>query len=100
LERYDLNIFDFINTSIRIWGKSKGLKNLISKNGFAVEDIVYVGDETRDIDAAKKVGVRVAAVTWGYNSYEKLASHNPDYIIQKPQDLLTLCRNIRPQPSQ
>ena len=41
-----------------------------------MEDVVYVGDETRDIVAARKLGIRVAAVTWGYNSSEALEAHH------------------------
>jgi hypothetical protein len=36
---------------------------------------LYVGDEVRDIQAAHKAGVAVAAVTWGFNSRDLLARH-------------------------
>jgi phosphoglycolate phosphatase-like HAD superfamily hydrolase len=51
---------------------------------------VYVGDEVRDIVAARKAGVDVAAVSWGYNTREVLAKHEPDYLIERPELLPTL----------
>ncbi|MBK7733406.1 MAG: HAD hydrolase-like protein [Bacteroidales bacterium] len=38
------------------------------------ERIVYVGDETRDIEACQAAGIPVIAVSWGLNRRELLAS--------------------------
>ena len=53
---------------------------------------LYVGDETRDIEAAQKAGVSIAAVTWGYNSAEVLRRFSPDYLVNRPDELLSLMR--------
>lgn len=50
----------------------------------------YIGDETRDIDAAKQNGIHSIGVTWGFNSEKILAQHQPDYIARKPEDLLAI----------
>ena len=91
LQSHDLNFFDFVLTSSRFWGKNHGLKKLILQKGYAPRDILYIGDETRDIEAARKSGIKVAAVTWGYNSSEVLKSFQPDYVLHSPQELLELC---------
>jgi phosphoglycolate phosphatase-like HAD superfamily hydrolase len=52
--------------------------------------VVYVGDEERDVVAARQAGVDIAAVTWGYNSPELLAVQEPDYLIDYPDELRTL----------
>jgi len=54
--------------------------------------MLYVGDEIRDIRAARKVGIAVAAVTWGFNSQEALAAENPDFLVDSPEKFLALCR--------
>jgi phosphoglycolate phosphatase len=46
-----------------------------------------VGDETRDIDAAREAGVQCAAVTWGIHSRQVLQKHAPAAIIDKPEEL-------------
>lgn len=90
LNNHDLDIFDFITTTSKIWSKNTGLKKLIHKYGYNPKEVLYVGDETRDIEAAKKAGIKVAAVTWGYNTTEALKKHNPDYIINQPKELLKI----------
>ena len=91
LKSHDLNFFDFVLTSSRFWGKNHGLKKLILQKGYAPRDILYIGDETRDIEASRKSGIHVAAVTWGYNSSKALKSFRPDYVLHSPQELLELC---------
>ena len=90
LKNHHLDIFDFIQSTSSIWGKHICLNKLLSQNQIDRNDIIYIGDELRDIDAAKKLGVKVAAVTWGYNSAAALQKLNPDYLIQTPADLLGL----------
>ena len=49
-----------------------------------------MGDEIRDIDAAKKTGIKVIAVGWGFNSQEALAAQNPNFLIERPQELIEI----------
>lgn len=91
LKNNNIDIFDFIQTTSKVWSKNTSLKKLIVKQGFELGDIIYIGDETRDIAAARKLGIKIASVTWGYNSVEVLSKHKPDYIFNTPQELLTLC---------
>jgi HAD-hyrolase-like len=61
-------------------------------------DILFVGDETRDIEACQKVGIRIAAVTWGYNSRRSLVAMKPDFVFDDPQELVSLlARQSAPQ---
>ena len=49
--------------------------------------MIYVGDELRDIESCKKLGVPIVAVTWGYDSPQLLLSGNPDHIANTPGEL-------------
>ncbi len=91
LKAHNLDIFDFIHTTSKIWSKNISLKSLIKKKGFSKNAVIYIGDEIRDITAARKSGIKVAAVSWGYNSARALKDHQPDFMIQNPQELLNLC---------
>jgi phosphoglycolate phosphatase-like HAD superfamily hydrolase len=93
LQTHELDIFDFITSTSRIWGKSKRLNELICQEGFDTHETLYIGDETRDIEAARKAGISVAAVSWGYNSSKALSSHRPDYLIHTPHELFEICAN-------
>ena len=61
-------VFDFIETGNPLFGKHRRLKKAIKKHEYKKSEVIYVGDETRDIKAAKKVGVKIVAVSWGYES--------------------------------
>lgn len=73
-----------------ISGKSKALKKMAKRNKFDLGATYYVGDEARDIVAAKRVGMQMVSVTWGFNDKELLQNLTPDYLIEHPKDLVKL----------
>lgn len=87
------NLFDFIYSGIAIFGKDKIMAKFVKENGLNMGEAIYVGDETRDIEAAKKSGLKVIAVSWGFNSAAILAKHQPDYLICHPKELLDVLGN-------
>jgi phosphoglycolate phosphatase len=54
----------------------------------APPDCLYLGDDLRDIQAARAAGMRSAAVEWGYG--EGLAAWHADAIIARPADLFAI----------
>lgn len=92
LKNHELSyVFDFIDSSPRLLGKSHQIKSVIKLHNLDRKDVIYIGDETRDIEATKKAHVKMAAVTWGFNSSEKLAEFNPDFVLDEPEQLLSVC---------
>lgn len=83
--------FNLVVGNIGIFGKAAALKRLRA-TFLLTEDVYYVGDETRDIDAAKKVGMRMIAVSWGYNGIEALGAHEPDYLVRRPSEIRKVVR--------
>ncbi len=51
---------------------------------------IYIGDTTGDIREGKKAGVTTVAVTWGFHTKDLLAKENPDYLLERPSDLLKI----------
>lgn len=49
---------------------------------------IMVGDKREDILAGKAAGTYTCGVTYGFGSLEEISSSNPDFIIDKPIDLL------------
>jgi phosphoglycolate phosphatase len=86
LRRNNLEYFDFIHSESNLFGKDKVLKRLKVR----LNNLVYVGDETRDVEAGKKCGVKVVAVTWGLSTKEPLFKSRPDWLISDPNELLTI----------
>jgi len=86
-------IFTFIYSG-STFGKHKVIKRWLKKERINAEEVIYVGDETRDIDAAKKTGIKIIAVSWGFNSQSALAAQNPDFLIERPQELIEIMSNM------
>lgn len=84
--------FDFISTSASVWGKQHRLKTLLRRRGLSTAEVAYVGDEVRDIEATKALGICMIAVGWGYATAAHLAAHGPDHLVRTPADLLSLPR--------
>lgn len=92
LKRNDIDIFNFIYHGSSLFGKDKLITKMLAEQKIDKNETIYVGDEDRDIQAAKKAGVRSLGVTWGFNSKELIASQNPDFIAHKPQDILKVLK--------
>lgn len=82
--------FDFISSTSKLTGKSKHLKAIQKTFSVRADEMLYVGDEIRDIKASKKAGIAMAAVTWGFNSEESLKAEVPEHVISEPVELLDL----------
>lgn len=90
LDKYKLDFFDFIYSEKDIFGKDKKIKKVLSKHNLKSSKAYYIGDETRDIEAAKRLKLKTIGVTWGIESKQLLEKSNPDYIISKPEKLLII----------
>jgi phosphoglycolate phosphatase len=84
--------FDFISSTSKLTGKAKHLKAIRKTFSLRPEEMLYIGDELRDVKASQKAGIPIAAVTWGFNSRESLAASKPDYLFDRPSDFLRLLR--------
>ena len=89
LEDHQLNaLFDFIYAETTIFGKHRVINEVIRKEKINRADIIYVGDETRDIRSAQKSRISVVAVAWGFNSQQVLAQKQPEFLVEQPLQLL------------
>ena len=82
--------FAFVIGYPRLFGKGKALKRIIRTERLERADVLYIGDELRDVEAAKKAGVAVAAVTWGFHTADLLRTGEPDYVVSDPRELVGL----------
>ncbi|WP_313623550.1 HAD hydrolase-like protein [Achromobacter sp.] len=80
-------LFDDYECGTDLFGKAAKIDRLLKQHGTAPERFLLVGDETRDIDAARKAGVRVGSVAWGYNHLDALRGRSPDELFLTVDDL-------------
>lgn len=82
--------FNFIHSEMNIFGKDKALNKIIRKYKLNKNEVLYVGDELRDIEACKKIGLKIVVVTWGFNTKEILHKFEPDYLVNKPLQIVNI----------
>ncbi len=85
---------DFIYSGRSFFGKDKVLRRLFANEKILKENTIYVGDETRDIEASVRIGIPVISVAWGFHNRDILASLNPDQIAETPEDLFGCIQKI------
>ncbi|OKH40249.1 carotenoid oxygenase [Calothrix sp. HK-06] len=84
------NLFEFVYSGVTIFGKTTIINNVLRQKQIKTQEVIYVGDETRDIEASKRANIKVVAVTWGFNSPEALARQKPNFLINHPSELIDI----------
>lgn len=94
LERYklqdDLKILDRRKRSFG--SKSAVISTLVRQKQCARKSVWMVGDEVRDIQAAKKAGVNSIAVAWGLQDVSILERYEPTYLVSTVRQLSKLLK--------
>lgn len=95
LKQYEIETdFDFLLSSALL-SKQKKIRKVLKKYDLKAEELLYIGDETRDIEACHIAGVDVAAVRWGYNSPAALERCHPTYMIEDLEALIKIVKEKR-----
>jgi phosphoglycolate phosphatase-like HAD superfamily hydrolase len=81
------DVFEFVVGYPRLFGKAKALRRLLKTTAVPRDRALYVGDEARDVAAAREVGVDIAAVGWGFHTAAVLAAEGPTHFVADPSGL-------------
>lgn len=92
LQRHKL-IVDSVYAGNSLFGKHRRLARVKAQLRLGDGDVLYVGDEIRDIHAARKAQMPIISVTWGFNDEESLEQEHPDMIASDTEDLYRLIRS-------
>lgn len=90
LHTYFLEIYG----GIGLFSKAPALRKLLAENKLERDTAIYIGDESRDIEAAQAIGLRVIAVSWGFSRERDLASHHPVALVHNPAELLSSLEEV------
>lgn len=66
------------------------LLHIMEKAGASKERTVLVGDSTNDINGGHNAGIRVCAVGYGMGNRAKMEACQPDWFIEKPEQLMEI----------
>lgn len=58
------------------------------------DECLFVGDGETDIQVSKNAEIPSVSVSWGYRPKDELLKYNPDYLINKPEELINIIKKI------
>lgn len=70
-----------------LFGKAERFRRLLRREGIAPREAICIADETRDLDAARRIGIAFAGVAWGYMRADVLAAAGPDLMFHAPAEI-------------
>jgi phosphoglycolate phosphatase len=72
-----------------LFGKAAKFKSIMRRTESVAAQTIAIGDEVRDIEAARAAGIACGAVTWGYSATDALAAMKPDLSFDRVDDITT-----------
>jgi len=91
--------FDFYHCEVPYLGKTHQFGKLLKRSGFHPSETLYIGDETRDLEAARSHGVDFGAVAWGFNNPNAFERHQPEYLFEEAADITRLLSDRSGNPA-
>ncbi|AGF51254.1 phosphoglycolate phosphatase [Synechocystis sp. PCC 6803] len=88
------DIFAFVKAGTTLFGKNRIINRVLKEHKFGTDEVIYVGDETRDISAAKKSRLTMVSVAWGFSPPAILQEYEPDFLVHQPKELLTAIASL------
>lgn len=82
-------LFDHFVCGASILGKHAKFKKLLKTCGLLPQETLCIGDELRDIEAARKEAIPFGAVAWGYTSEDALRAAAPLEVFKHADEILT-----------
>ena len=82
-------LIDHYGCGAAIFGKAAKFKAVVKASGIAKGRVLCIGDETRDIEAAREAGLACGAVEWGYATRRALADHGPTMMFAAMDEIIS-----------
>ena len=70
-----------------LFGKPSRFRRVLKRARIDAAQAIAIGDETRDIEAARANGMACGAVTWGYAAPGALRARQPDLVFTEIADI-------------
>ncbi len=80
-------LFSDFDCAASLYGKAAKFRRVLQRTGVSAAQAISIGDETRDIEAARAAGIACGAVTWGYAAARALRAHRPDLMFERMEDI-------------
>ena len=85
LGQADSKLVAYYECGASLFGKRSRLERIVRQSGCSPAECIYVGDELRDLEAARQARVAFGAVCWGYTQPATLIAAAPDHVFESPE---------------
>ncbi len=80
-------LFAHLQCGSSLFGKQRRLRSLLAHCKAAPHEVLCIGDELRDLQAAHAERLAFGAVAWGYTRPQALLRHGPALMFEQPEDI-------------
>lgn len=88
-------LISHFDCSASLFGKAAKFRRVGRRAGVKPANVIAIGDEVRDIEAARSAGIACGAVSWGYAAPAALRALAPDHMFERIEDVAcTLCPKV------
>lgn len=86
---------------VKVYGQQEGIPRkpdpavvymILEELGVSQKECLYIGDSDVDMQTGCAAGVPTVGVTWGFRSKDVLASHGATYIVDKPEEIISIVK--------
>src|SRR5271157_1445614 len=78
----------YFECGVSIFGKPAKIRKILNKSGLQPNEAILIGDEIRDLDAARAIPIASGAVAWGFARFEVLKARAPSELFTNVTDIL------------
>jgi phosphoglycolate phosphatase len=89
LKKYDL--FERFKDILGAESPGSKMDKLIALRSSGFDNCFMIGDSVGDIKSANSADFISVAVSWGFQSIERLMLADPDHVVNSPEELCKLC---------
>ncbi|MBX9773852.1 MAG: HAD hydrolase-like protein [Xanthobacteraceae bacterium] len=76
------NLIRTYECGVSMFGKASRFRRVLRRTGTPAADAICIGDEIRDLEAARKAAIAFGAVVWGYTAPEALIAQTPAMVFR------------------
>jgi phosphoglycolate phosphatase len=80
-------LFSHFDCAASIFGKPAKFRRILRRTGIGAARTISIGDEVRDIEAARAAGIACGAVTWGFAAQQALEVLQPNLVFERMDDI-------------
>ena len=89
------------DTFARVYGQQEGIPRkpdpaalhmLLGELGVSQKECLYIGDSDVDMQTGCAAGVTAVGVTWGFRNRDVLEKHGATYVVDKPEEIISIVK--------